>query len=100
MKADEAVKAGATLLTASISLWISITSHLHGLGPQTVGLPVAFLAPVAVILPVNMIPNIVFHSAGYFNQKQMIAYGLVVSLVSTILILLVGLPYGRLTGLI
>ncbi len=74
--------------------------ELQGLGPQTVGLPVAFLAPVAVILPVNTIPNIVFHSAGYFNQKQMIAYGLVVSLVSTILVLLVSLPYWRLTGLI
>ena len=73
--------------------------ELQGLSPQTVGLPVAFLAPVAVILPVNTIPNIVFHS-GYFNQKQMIAYGLVVSLVSTILVLLVGLPYWRLTGLI
>ena len=68
--------------------------ELQGLGPQTVGLP------VAVIRPVNTIPNIVFHSTGYFNQKQMVAYGLVVSLVSTILVLLVGLPYWRLTGLI
>lgn len=95
MKADEAVKAGATLLTASIFLWISINSQIQG---QILG--VVFLAPVAVILPVNTIPNIVFHSAGYFNQKQMIAYGLVVSLVSTILVLLVSLPYWRLTGLI
>jgi sodium-dependent dicarboxylate transporter 2/3/5 len=85
--------------TVMVPLAISL-AQLQGLGPQTVGLPVAFLAPVAVILPVNTIPNIVFHSAGYFNQKQMIAYGLVVSLVSTILVLLVGLPYWRLTGLI
>ena len=62
------MKAGATLLTASIFLWISITSQIQG---QILG--VVFLAPVAVILPVNTIPNIVFHSAGYFNQKQMIA---------------------------
>jgi len=68
--------------------------ELQGLSSQPVGLP------VAVILPVNTIPNIVFHSAGYFNQKQMIAYDLVVRLVSTILVLLVGLPYWRLTGLI
>lgn len=85
--------------TVMVPLAISL-AQLQGLGPQVVALPVAFLAPVAVILPVNTIPNIVFHSAGYFNQKQMIAYGLVVSLISTAVVLLVGLPYWSLLGLI
>ncbi|UCD44760.1 MAG: anion permease, partial [Candidatus Bathyarchaeota archaeon] len=85
--------------TVMVPLAISL-AQLQGLGPQVVALPVAFLAPVAVILPVNTIPNIVFHSAGYFNQKQMISYGLVVSLVSTILVLLAGLPYWNLLGLV
>ena len=75
-------------------------AQLQGLNSLMVGLPVAFLAPVSVILPVNTIPNIVFHSAGYFNQKQMISYGLIVSLVSAILVLLVGFPYWSLLGLI
>jgi sodium-dependent dicarboxylate transporter 2/3/5 len=85
--------------TVMVPLAISL-AQLQGLNPLMVGLPVAFLAPVAVILPVNTIPNIVFHSAGYFNQKQMIAYGLVVSLISTAVVLLVGLPYWSLLGLI
>jgi len=85
--------------TVMVPLAISL-AQLQGLSPQMVALPVAFLAPVAVILPVNTIPNIVFHSAGYFNQKQMIAYGLVVSLVSTILVLLVGFPYWSLLNLV
>lgn len=85
--------------TVMVPLAISL-AQLQGLNPLMVGLPVAFLAPVAVILPVNTIPNIVFHSAGYFNQKQMIAYGLVVSLISTTVFLLVGLPYWSLLGLI
>ncbi len=85
--------------TVMVPLAISL-AQLQGLYPLMVGLPVAFLAPVAVILPVNTIPNIVFHSAGYFNQKQMIAYGLVVSLISTAVVLLVGLPYWSLLGLI
>jgi sodium-dependent dicarboxylate transporter 2/3/5 len=85
--------------TVMVPLAISL-AQLQGLGPQVVALPVAFLAPVAVILPVNTIPNIVFHSAGYFNQKQMISYGLVVSLISTAVVLLVGLPYWSLLGLI
>jgi sodium-dependent dicarboxylate transporter 2/3/5 len=85
--------------TVMVPLAISL-AQLQGLNPLMVGLPVAFLAPVAVILPVNTIPNIVFHSAGYFNQKQMIAYGLVVSLISTAVVLLVGLLYWSLLGLI
>jgi sodium-dependent dicarboxylate transporter 2/3/5 len=85
--------------TVMVPLAISL-AQLQGLGPQVVALPVAFLAPVAVILPVNTIPNIVFHSAGYFNQKQMISYGLIVSLISTAVVLLVGLPYWSLLGLI
>ena len=85
--------------TVMVPLAISL-AQLQGLNPLMVSLPVAFLAPVAVILPVNTIPNIVFHSAGYFNQKQMISYGLIVSLVSAILVLLVGFPYWSLLGLI
>ncbi len=85
--------------TVMVPLAISL-AQLQGLGPQMIALPVAFLAPVAVILPVNTIPNIVFHDAGYFNQKQMISYGLVVSLISTALVLMVGFPYWSASGLI
>jgi anion transporter len=85
--------------TVMVPLAVSL-AQLQGLSPQMVALPVAFLAPVAVILPVNTIPNIVFHDAGYFNQKQMIAYGIVVSLISTALVFLVGFPYWIFSGLI
>ena len=91
----------STTVYATVMMPLAISlAQLQGLSPQTVALPVAFLAPVAVVLPVNTIPNIVFHSAGYFSQKQMIAYGLVVSIVSTILVLLVGSPYWGLLGLV
>jgi di/tricarboxylate transporter len=62
-------------------------------------LPVAYLTPIAVILRVNTILNIVFYKAGYFSQKQIVAYGLVTSLVCTVLILVVGLPYWGMLGL-
>ncbi len=85
--------------TVMIPLIISLT-RLQGLQPQAVAIPVAFLTPIAVILPVNTIPNIVFYSSGYFSQRQMIAYGLLTSLISALLILLIGLPYWRLLGLL
>jgi anion transporter len=83
--------------TVMMPLVISLTS-LHELQIQAVAIPVAFLTPIALILPVNTIPNIVFYSSGYFTQKQMILYGLLTSLVSVLLIILVGLPYWQLLG--
>jgi len=85
--------------TVMIPLAISL-ARLHGLQPQVVAVPIAFLTPVALILPVNTIPNLVFYSSGRFTQKQMILYGVVVSLVSVLLILLIGLPYWRFLGLL
>jgi len=85
--------------TVMIPLAISL-ARLHGLQPQVVAVPVAFLTPVALILPVNTTPNIVFYSSGHFTQKQMILYGVVVSLVLVLLILLMGLPYWRFLGLL
>jgi di/tricarboxylate transporter len=53
-----------------------------------------------VILPVNTIPNIVFLSSGYFNQKQIVSYGLVLSAVSSALVLALCYPYWSVIGLI
>lgn len=85
--------------TVMVPIIISLTK-IHGTEAALTALPVAFLAPVAVILPVNTIPNIVFHAEGWFSEKQIIAYGLVLSLVSVALVLLLGIPYWRLIELI
>ena len=85
--------------TVMLPLVISLT-RLQGLSPQLVALPVAFLAPIAVILPVNTIPNIVFYKSGYFSQKQILLFGLAVSLTSSLVVTLVGLPYWGMLGLI
>lgn len=85
--------------TLMVPLVLSLT-QFQGLDAGPVALPIAFLTPVAVILPVNTIPNLVFHSSGYFTERQMIIYGLLVSLVSVIITLLVGLPYWTVLGLI
>lgn len=85
--------------TVMVPLVISL-AHLQGFSPQLAALPVAFLAPIAVILPVNTIPNIVFFSSGYFSQKQILMFGLAVSLISSLVIVIVGLPYWGFLGLI
>jgi len=84
--------------TVVVPLAVSL-GQLRGLSVSLVALPVAYLTPIAVILPVNTIPNIVFYKAGYFSQKQIVAYGLVTSLVCAVLILVVGLPYWGMLGL-
>ena len=84
--------------TVVVPLAVSL-GQLRGLSVSLVALPVAYLTPIAVILPVNTIPNIVFYKAGHFSQKQIVAYGLVTSLVCAILVLTVGLPYWGMLGL-
>jgi solute carrier family 13 (sodium-dependent dicarboxylate transporter), member 2/3/5 len=85
--------------TVMVPVVIGLT-EISGVNPLLTALPVALLAPVAVILPVNTIPNIIFHTEGWFTEKQIIAYGLILSLVSVTIVLLVGIPYWQMIGLI
>jgi len=85
--------------TVMVPVMIGLT-RISGVNPLLTALPVALLAPIAVLLPVNTIPNIIFHTEGWFTEKQIIAYGLVLSLVSVAVVLLVGIPYWQLIGLI
>jgi sodium-dependent dicarboxylate transporter 2/3/5 len=85
--------------TVMVPLMISF-ANLQGLPPQLIAIPVAFLAPLALILPINTIPNIIFYSSGYFTQRQIIKYGIAMSIVSVVVILLVGLPLWKYEGLI
>ena len=85
--------------TVMVPLAIGLT-QLHGLDPVLTALPIAVLAPVAIILPVNTIPNIIFHGEGWFNEKQMAIYGIILSILSVTLVLLIGIPYWRLLGVI
>lgn len=85
--------------TVMMPMVIGLTG-LSGVQPLLTALPVALLAPVAVILPVNTIPNIVFHAEGWFTEKQIISYGMVLSLVSVAVAILAGIPYWRLLGII
>jgi di/tricarboxylate transporter len=83
--------------TVMVPLTISLAA-LHGIPQQLIAISVAFLAPIAVILPVNTIPNIIFYSTGYFSQKQMIAFGVITSLFSVLLVIAVELPYWQFLG--
>jgi sodium-dependent dicarboxylate transporter 2/3/5 len=85
--------------TVMVPVIIGLT-RISGVDPVFTALPVAFLAPVAVILPVNTIPNIIFHTEGWFTEKQIISYGVVLSLVSVAVVLLLGVPYWQIIGLI
>lgn len=85
--------------TVIMPIVIAIAS-VYGIPISLLALPVAFVAPLALILPVNTIPNIIFYSQGYFSTKQMIMYGIVLSIISIVLVMLIGIPYWRFIGLI
>ncbi len=85
--------------TVMMPVVIGLTT-IQGANPILTALPVALLAPIAVILPVNTIPNIIFHTEGWFTEQQMISYGVILSLVSVVIVLLAGIPYWRLLGIL
>jgi sodium-dependent dicarboxylate transporter 2/3/5 len=85
--------------TVMIPIVLSL-AELQGVSPGLVGLPVAFLTPIAMILPVNTIPNLVFYKEGWFTENQIITYGAVLSIVSAIMVLFIGVPYWRYLGLV
>jgi len=85
--------------TVIIPLIISLT-ELQGVQIGLIALPVAFLAPIAIIFPINTIPNIIFHDEGWFTEQQMFKYGILLSLISIIIVLLIGLPYWKFIGLL
>ncbi len=91
----------STTVYATIIMPIAIAlANIYGIPVSLLALPIAFIAPLALILPINTIPNIIFYSQGYFSMKQMIKYGIALSIVSIVLIMLVGIPYWRFIGLI
>jgi anion transporter len=58
----------STTVYATVIVPLSLSlAGLQGLEPQTLAIPIAFLTPLALILPVNTIPNVIFHSSGYFT---------------------------------
>jgi anion transporter len=94
---------GFTSTTVYATIMIPLTialAQIHELQPQLVAIPLAFLAPVSLILPINTIPNIIFYSSGWFTQRQIIKYGLLTSLISVLLVLTVGMLYWQYLGLI
>jgi di/tricarboxylate transporter len=85
--------------TVMVPIIMGVTGF-SGVNPLLTALPVAILTPIAVILPVNTIPNIIFHTEGWFSEKQIIMYGIVLSLISVAVVLLAGVPYWQMLGLI
>ncbi len=85
--------------TVMVPVIIGLT-RIAGVNPALTALPTALLAPIAVILPVNTIPNIIFHTEGWFTEKQIVTYGVILSLVSVAIVLILGVPYWQLIGLI
>jgi sodium-dependent dicarboxylate transporter 2/3/5 len=90
-----------TTVYATIIMPIAIAiTNVYGVPVSLLALPIAFIAPLALILPINSIPNIIFYSEGYFSIKQMVMYGVVLSIISILLIMFIGIPYWTLIGLI
>jgi anion transporter len=95
--------AAFTSTTAYATVMVPLVAGLYklqGLDPVFGSLAVGFLTPIAVILPVNTIPNIVFHEEGWFTERQMLVYGVALSFLSALLVILLGQPYWKLLGFI
>lgn len=60
-----------TTVYATIIMPIAIAiADVYSIPISLLALPIAFIAPLGLILPINSIPNIIFYSEGYFSIKQ------------------------------
>ncbi|MBN1683491.1 DASS family sodium-coupled anion symporter [Candidatus Bathyarchaeota archaeon] len=85
--------------TVILPLIISLT-NLQNIQLGITALPLAFITPIAIIFPINTIPNIIYYGEGWFTDGQMLKYGLILSIICTLIVLLIGIPYWQFLGLI
>jgi anion transporter len=91
----------STTVYATVIMPVVIAvAGIYGMSAATLAVPFAFAVPLALILPVNTIPNIIFYSAGYFSIKQIVKYGIILSIISIVVIMFLGMPYWKFIGII
>jgi sodium-dependent dicarboxylate transporter 2/3/5 len=84
--------------TVIIPLLISFAQHM-GVSPWYVSAPAIYCISLAFILPTESPTNIITYNTGYYELKDMLRIGTVLTIASMVIISLFLIGFGMLTGL-
>lgn len=77
---------------------IAIAQNL-GYDPLWLALPAAFTIDWVISLPINAKPNVILFSTGQYSVLDSLKYGLIMTTVGTLLLILAGLTWFRVLGI-
>jgi len=82
-----------------IPIIIALAKKL-GFDPVSLALPAAFVIDWVISLPINAKPNLILYSTGQFSVLDNLKYGLIVTTIGVILLIIAGFTLYRLMGII
>lgn len=87
-----------TMRTLIFIPFVIATAQTLGFNPLWLALPAAFTIDWVITLPINAKPNVIFYSTGQYSILDSIRYGLVMTAVGTILLIVAGFTWFRVLG--
>lgn len=87
-----------TMRTLIFIPFVIATAQTLGFDPLWLALPVAFTIDWVIVLPINAKPNVIFYSTGQYSVIDSIKYGLIMTTVGTVLLIVAGFTWFRVLG--
>jgi di/tricarboxylate transporter len=81
-----------------IPIIIAVAQNL-GFSPVSLALPAAFTLTWVITLPTNAKPNLILYSTGQFSISDNLKYGLTISTIGTVLLIIAGFTWFRWLGI-
>lgn len=87
-----------TMRTLIFIPFVIATAQTLGFDPLWLALPAAFTIDWVITLPINAKPNVILYGAGHYSMLDSLKYGLVMTAVGTILLIVAGFTWFRVLG--
>ncbi len=87
-----------TMRTLIFIPFVIATAQTLGFNPLWLALPAAFTIDWVIALPVNAKPNVIFYGTGQYTVLDSLKYGLIMTAVGTILLIVAGFTWFRVLG--
>jgi len=88
-----------TMRTLIFIPFVIATAQYLGFNPLWLALPAAFTIDWVIALPINAKPNVIIFSTGQYSVLDNLKYGLIMTTVGTILLIVAGFTWFRFLGI-
>ncbi|MBK8167670.1 MAG: anion permease [bacterium] len=87
-----------TMRTLIFIPFVIATAQTLGFDPLWLALPAAFTIDWVITLPINAKPNVIFYGTGQYSVLDSLKYGLIMTAVGTVLLIVAGFTWFRVLG--